>query len=114
MFFDVLVLDLFHYFNTCFGIGELSPSQRLSFIKLICKVPSKAENLKFWRPISLLNVDYKIISKIICNRLLNVMSSLVHLNQTCSVPGRSILDYAHLLRSLLDYVSQKDLPTLFR
>lgn len=56
----------------------LSPSQRLSYITLICKDISKSENLTF------------------------------STDQTCSVPGRSIVDNCHLLRNILDYIEQKD------
>ena len=47
--------------------------------------------LKNWRPISLLNVDYKICSKSIAYRLAKVLSSMINEDQTCSVPGRTIL-----------------------
>ena len=105
-FLDIIGEDYVIYINKCFDQFLLSPSQRLSYITLICKDPEQSENLKFWRPISLLNVDYKIISKILCNRLSSVMSSLVHIDQTCSVPSRSILDNCHLLRNILNYVDQ--------
>ena len=47
--------------------------------------------LKNWRPISLLNVDYKICSKSIAYRQAKVLSSMINEDQTCSVPGRTIL-----------------------
>ena len=47
--------------------------------------------LKNWRPISLLNVDYEICSKSIAYRLAKVLSSMINEDQTCSVPGRTIL-----------------------
>ena len=40
-------------------------------------------NLKNWRPISLLNVDYKICSKAISLRLAKVLGSIVDADQTC-------------------------------
>ena len=45
---------------------------------------------KNWRPISLLNTDYKLVSKAITERLKPVMESIVHRDQTCGVVGRSI------------------------
>lgn len=46
--------------------------------------------LKNWRPISLMNTDYKLASKIITKSLKKVMASIVHLDQTCGVIGSSI------------------------
>ena len=43
-----------------------------------------------WRPISLLNVDYKIATKAIANRVKGVTSSLVHNSQTGFIKGRYI------------------------
>ena len=66
--------------------------------------------LSFWRPISLLNVDYKIVAKSMANRLKKVMPSIVHVNQTCSVPGRSITDHCHLIRNVVDYTESRNFP----
>ena len=64
--------------------------------------------LKNWRPISLLNVDYNIISKAITLRLCKVLEHIIHPDQTCSVPGRSIFSNVTLLRDVLDYIQRTD------
>ena len=69
--------------NNCYIEGELTPSQRLGTVTLLCKGVDKAD---------LLNVDYKIVSKSLANRLKLVLSSIIHHDQTCSIPGRSIHD----------------------
>jgi len=106
---DVLV----RLVNLCFQQGSLPLSSQTSYITLICKDVNNSENVKNWRPISLLNVDYKIISKVLCTRLGTVIGEVVHLDQTCAVPGRSIQDNCHLIRNVLDYVEQKNLPCAF-
>ena len=63
-------------------------------------------NLKNWRPISLLNVDYKICSKALSLRLKKVLGSIVDPDQTCSVPGRSISSNLVLLRDTLDFIER--------
>ena len=108
LFLYSICSTLVKYFNYCFGMGELSPSQRLSFIKLICKDPTKAKDLKFWRPISLLNVDYKIISKVLCNRLCNVLSYLVHLCQVVQLlttPTYHVLCLISFLKKFTLFIS---------
>ena len=54
-------------------------------------VVADVELLKNWRPISLLNVNYKIGSKAFPSRLQLILPSLLNSDQTCSVQGRSIL-----------------------
>ena len=93
--------------NQAHADGFLSLSQRTGYITLLCKDKEHPELLSNWRPISLLNVDYKIISKVLANRLRKVLSHIVHSDQTCSVPGRTIMDNLHLLRNIVDYCEQK-------
>ena len=93
----------------CFIWETLTPSQRLSLITLLCKNRDYHFLLNYWRPISLLNVDYKIVSKSFSLRLRGVLPSIIHEDQTCSVVGRSIADNVHLLRNVFDFVEQKNL-----
>ena len=60
-----------------------------------------------WRPISLLGIDYKIISKTMSLRLKKVLPNIIHYNQKCSVEGRSIHDGCHLIRNIIDYVQDR-------
>ena len=95
--------------NGCFDNGALSGSQRTGLITLICKDKDAAADLSNWRPITLLNYDYKIISKVIYMRLQNVISSIINIDQTCGIRGRSILDNLHLMRNIIDYANDKNI-----
>ena len=64
------------------------------------------KDLKNWRPISLLNVDYKICSKVLSLRLSKVLEFIVDPDQTCSVPGRKITSNLHILRDVLDHIDR--------
>ena len=99
--------------NLCFLNGQLSESQRLSLITLLCKDRTEHYLPINWRPISLINVDAKIVSKSICNRLKKVLPYIVSIDQTCSVEGRSISDNIHLMRNIFDYVEYKNLGCLW-
>ena len=59
---------------------------------------------------SLLCVDYKIGTKALAARLQKVLSSVLHEDQTCSVPGRSIFSNLNLVRDLIEYCNSKSLP----
>ena len=50
-------------FNYAFTTGNLSISERQGIIRLIPKKDKDPSYLKTWRPLSLLNIDYKIAAK---------------------------------------------------
>ncbi|KAJ8050212.1 hypothetical protein HOLleu_03322 [Holothuria leucospilota] len=79
--------DLRDVFASAFLAGSLSPSQRTGVITLLPKSGDPLEP-KNKRPITLLNVDYKILAKALCNRLGTVMPDLVGSFQTCAVRGQ--------------------------
>ena len=54
-----------------------------ALIRLIYKNRGERTDLKNCRPISLLTVDYKILSKVITNRMKLIMPLLVGEEQTC-------------------------------
>ena len=64
-------------------------------------------NLANWRPISLLCVDYKIITKALAKRMVPALGEIIHPNQTCDIPNRSINNNLWLLRDLIDYATGK-------
>ena len=87
--------------------NPLSPTFKIfSLLRLIHK-KDDVRLPKNWRP--LLNTDYKLASKAITERLKSVMSSsIVHQDQTYSVPGRSIFSNLHLVRDVLDMIDKTD------
>ena len=78
---------------------KLTESQKLAIIKLVYK-KGDPKLLKNWRPISLLNIDYKILSKILSNRLKNEMPNLVGRDQYCGIPNRSIHNAHNILHNI--------------
>ena len=112
-FFHLFGRDFIAMINFCYFFGKLTPSQRQCLITLLCKDRDFHYLLKFWRPISLLNVDYKIVSKSLSLRLRKALPFIVKQDQTCSVPGRSISDNVHLFRNIFDFVEQKELRCAF-
>ncbi|EAL61509.1 hypothetical protein DDB_G0291958 [Dictyostelium discoideum AX4] len=68
------------------------------------------------RPITLLNTDYKILSKVINARLLRILPFIINNNQTGFVPHRFIIDNIININELINYLKSKNLPgiiTLF-
>ena len=73
---------LLNSFNYSYQKGELSITQKQGIITLLPKKDKDVRYLKNWRPISLLNTDYKILTKCLANRLKKVLPNIIHLNQT--------------------------------
>ena len=108
-FWDEIGEAIVEVLNFCFNRGLLTESTRLAIISLLYK-KGDIELLKNWRPISLLNVDYKIGLKAFANRLQLILPSILNSDQTCSVPGRSIFENLMLARDSIDYCQEKKLP----
>jgi len=70
----------------------MSNSQKQAVITLIEKQGEDRTLIENWRPISLVNVDAKIISKVIALRIKNVLPYIIHSNQTGYVKDRHIGD----------------------
>lgn len=68
--------------------------------------------LNNWRPISLLNTDYKILSKALINRLKTLASRIISNSQSSAIPRRSIFDTLHLLRNVFDYCKERKFPCI--
>ena len=83
----------------CFNHDEMSSSQRKAIITLIEKQHKDRTLIENWRPISLINVDAKIISKVIALRLKKVLPNIIHHNQTGYVEDRYI---GETIRSIFD------------
>jgi hypothetical protein len=64
----------------------------------------KGDLCKFrnWRPVSLLCANYKIFAKVVANRMMFHLDSVVHKDQTYFIPGCSITDSLFLIRDMLD------------
>jgi uncharacterized membrane protein YhdT len=63
-----------------------------------------------FRPITLLNVDYKILTKILANRLRPLIAEHLKKNQFCGVPGNTILDALATVRDTIAMAEIKKTP----
>ena len=97
LFYEVLIC--------VFDRKEMSFSQRMAAISLIYKKDEK-NDLKNYRPLSLTNVDYKIIASIFARRLQNCIDKLIGKEQSAYIKGRYIGDNARLILDIFDYCEE--------
>ncbi|XP_023634308.1 uncharacterized protein LOC111829455 [Capsella rubella] len=83
--------DLVFVVNSFFQDGVFDKRLNRTNICLIPKVERPTRMAEF-RPISLCNVSYKVISKVLCQRLKQVLPGLISETQSAFVPGRLISD----------------------
>jgi hypothetical protein len=73
-------MPLFKYANHCLETGNLTDLFRIAKIRLIPK-KEDCKKISNWRPISLLNCFYKIISRVITNRIKTVSDKITQVGQ---------------------------------
>ena len=74
---------------------------------IIYKRKGEVFKLEYYRPIALINVDIKIFTKALSNRLRPILPSIIHHSQT-AVDGRRIDYTVHLIRDLIDLINRDD------
>ena len=90
--------------------GNLSISQREAAIKLIEKKDRDKRFVKNWQPISLLNIDTKILSKSLAEKLKNVLPELISSNQTAYVKNQCISESGRLISDVIEMFAITDIP----
>ena len=103
---DELSEQLLELYNNIVLSGEIPVSQKNAIIKLLFK-KGDYRQLKNWRPVSLLNCDYKILSKMMTYRLQNFMDKLTPTEQKCGVQGRQIRDIIRNLDTTLEEMEEE-------
>ena len=97
--------------NECFEKGEMSCSQKQAVITLIEKKGKDRSCLENWRPISLVNVDAKIVSKVQAVRIKNVLPNIIHHNQYHN-QYRYIGETVRSIFDLMDFTLKENIPGL--
>ena len=111
-FWDILGPDLFRVIMSSYEVCQLSESQRSATIKCLPKT-GNILLVKYWRPVSLLNVDYKILAKALSLKLLTLLPSVISEEQTCCIKGRKIAFNLSTLRDCVEIANREDLDAFF-
>ena len=117
--FDGLTAEFYQTFNTqltpiltelfynSFCQDFLLTDFKLGIITLIFKNKGSPDEIKNWRPISLLNLDYKILTKTFTLRLKQNIIDIINDFQSCG-PNKSIINNALNSKTAIQYIQQND------
>ena len=111
-FWGILKSHFIKSINYSFEHGSLTVLQRQGLVSLIPKSGNKLDVLSNWRPISLLNIDYKIASKTISNRIKKVLPTIINPCQTGFIKGRYIGENIRLIQECIEYLNNTNKPGL--
>lgn len=100
-YWNTVKFDIFNTIHAFFHSGSLLKALNHTYITLIPKINFPNE-VHHFRPINLCNVVYKIISKIMVNRLKPFMDSLVTPFQNAFIRGRNISDNILIAHEIFD------------
>ena len=106
-FWQHIGLEVTEAMLSCLNSNTLLKSINHTFITLIPKV-SNPKNVSEFRPISLCNVIYKIISKVIANHLKPFLNSIVSEAQSAFIADRLITDNILIAFESLHYMKTQN------
>ena len=115
-FYKVFWLDLRELFTKvvkeCYTQKLLGISQRQGVLTLLPKKDKDPLEIQNWRPLTLLNTDYKIIAKVIASRIKKYLNQLVNQDQTGCIKGRYIGENILKILSIMEYMEDNNKPGL--
>nr|GFC33266.1 RNA-directed DNA polymerase, eukaryota, reverse transcriptase zinc-binding domain protein [Tanacetum cinerariifolium] len=106
IFWNIVGPDLCLAVEWCFHHASFPTGCNSSFIALIPKTLNQ-KSVGEYRPISLIGSIYKVVMKILANRLSTVIAEFISNVQTAFLPNREILDCPFIINELLARCHQK-------
>ena len=106
-FWDHIGTFLFRTFKKSVEDLSFPRTFREAVITLIPKIGKPTDSIKGWRPISLLNVDFKIISAAITTRLKSVMDDVISASQSAYMKGRCIAENTRLVYDVIQKLNEE-------
>ena len=96
IFWSDIRLFLFDSFRHSFENNLLSNDQPRGILNLIPKPNKDLHYLKNWRPVTILNTDYKILTKALANRLQPLLTKIITPDQVGYIKRRQIIEIFEL------------------
>ena len=98
--------------NNSYDKGALSLSLRQCVITCLPKKDKCRDDIKNWRPLSMLSSVYKLASAVIANRMKPYLNYLIDDSQTGFISGRNIADSTRLVYDIIHTTEKLNIPGL--
>ncbi|GKV05277.1 hypothetical protein SLEP1_g17307 [Rubroshorea leprosula] len=103
---EVLKEDVIQFLQEFQEKSKLVKGLNTSFITLVPKVDN-SQKIEEYRPISLIGVVYKILAKILANRLKNVLDTIIGEQQMAFLRGRQLMDGVVIANEVVEEAKKK-------
>ena len=101
--------DLLQIINLVYIEGKMAARQLQGLIVCLPK-KTNSQYVEDYKPLTLLNTDYKTLARIIANILRPCMTEILHSNQHCGLHGNSAFDAVAAVREAVAYVEVTRTP----
>ena len=101
-FWPVVGNLLINMFNESYENGNLPDTQKKAVMSLIFKKDDE-ESIANYRPISLTNVDYRILAFTLAQRMQRVMSDIISYDQSAYIKGRYMGTNIRLVSDIINH-----------
>ncbi|KAM0069892.1 putative RNA-directed DNA polymerase [Helianthus debilis subsp. tardiflorus] len=111
-FWEIFEDDFSRIFDRFYSSGHISAGSGSSFITLVPKVLDPV-SLNNYRPINLVGVINKVISKVVANRIRRVLDGNISDSQSAFLSGRFILDGPLIINEIISWVKKQKSKAFF-
>jgi hypothetical protein len=87
---DLIKHEMFTIVNQMYAEGKMTNKQKHGMIVCIQKKPHPLRS-EDYRPLTLLNADYKLLTRVIANRLNSWLDTFLNPSQHCALRGHTFL-----------------------
>ena len=103
---------MYELYNEIISDKKFHLTARRGVITLLEKTGKNPLEISSWRPLTLLNTDYKIFAKIIASRMQKVLPELINEAQSGFMKGRSIADNVMKLMNVMNFCETQNKSAL--
>ena len=112
VFFKLIGKTVYNAILKCIDNAMLTRSMRRGLLVLIPKKDRDISHVKNWHPLTLMNTDHKILSKILANRMKPVLNSLIGTQQSGYMEGRFIGNNNRTMIDIIEYCDQRSIDVI--